>query len=148
MVEITSAVVDDFRAYYPEFSDSGQWPDARLTQHLEDADQETGSGRWGKYQSDPPNFKARGLFAYAAHRAVIANAAAKATEAGGVPSAPARAESKQVGDESVTYAVHRPDSGSRADTVGDLDSTVYGQEFLRLRKRAGTGAATTGAVSL
>lgn len=148
MVDITASVITDFRVYYPEFSDPAIWSDTALTRHLEDADQETGSGRWGAYSSGPPALKARGLFAYAAHRAVIANAAAKAVAAGGVPSAPARAESKQVGDESVTYAVHRPDSGERADAVGDLNSTVYGQEFLRLRKRAGMGATTTGAIAL
>lgn len=148
MVDITATVISDFRGYYPEFSDSGVWPDATLTRHLEDADEETGSGRWGSYGSGPPSFKARGLFAYAAHRAVVAKAAADAVSSGGVPSATVQAESKQVGDESVTYAVHRPDSGARADTVGGLAATVYGQEFLRLRKRAGTGAATTGAISL
>ena len=144
-MNIDSTIIADFRAYYPEFGDSTVWTGAQVERYLWDAAQETGSSRWGSYSADPaPNFKARGLFAYAAHRAVIARAAQKATEAGGTPSAPARAESKSVGDESVTYAVHRPDSGARADSTGDLDSTVYGQEFLRLRQRAAMGPATTG----
>ncbi len=144
-MDIDASVIADFRAYYPEFSDTSDWPDATLERYLWDATQETGSSRWGSYSADPaPNFKARGLFAYAAHRAAVARAAQRAMEAGGTPSAPARAESKSVGDESVTYAVHRPDSGARMDSVGDLNTTVYGQEFLRLRNRAAMGAATTG----
>ena len=141
-MEIDSTIIADFRAYYPEFSDDTAWTDATVERHLWDAAQETGSSRWGAYSTAPaPNFKARGLFAYAAHRAVLARRTAKAVEAGGAPSAPARAESKTVADESVTYAVHRPDSGARADSVGDLDTTAYGQEFLRLRNRAGMGMA-------
>ena len=144
-MEITASVVSAFRDFYPEFSDSTTWPDNLLTKHLRVADQETGSTRWGKYSTDPgPNSKARGLFAFAAHRAVMSEAARKAVEAGGTPGAPAQAESKSVGDESVSYAVHRPDSASRADNVGNLQSTIYGQEFLRLRHRASMGAATTG----
>ncbi len=144
-MEITADVITAFRDHYPEFSDATKWSDNLLTKHLRVADQETGSSRWGKYSNDPgPNFKARGLFAYAAHRAVMSEAARKAVEAGGTPGAPAQAESKSVGDESVSYAVHRPDSAARADSVGNLQSTIYGQEFLRLRHRASMGAATTG----
>lgn len=144
-MDITADVVSAFREFYPEFSDKDDWSDDLLTKHLRVADQETGSSRWGKYSKDPgPNFKAQGLFAYAAHRAVISNAAKRAVEAGGTPGSPAQVESKSVNDESVSYAVHRPESSAGAASAGDLPSTIYGQEFLRLRQRAGMGAVTTG----
>lgn len=146
-MDITSNVISAFRAYYPEFSDTTAFPDTDVTRHLEDALAETGK-RWGSYGENPPSFRARGMFAYAAHQLVLARAAKKAVEAGGTPSAPAQAESKQVGDESVTYAVARPETSAAGDARGDFASTIYGQEFLRLRKRAGMGAATTGTARL
>lgn len=146
-MDITASVITAFRAYYPEFSDDTVWTDAEVTRHLEDAIAETGK-RWGGYAEDPPSFKARGMFAYAAHRLIIAKAARNAVAAGATPGAPVQAESKQVGDESITYAVTRPQTAAEADARGDLASTIYGQEFLRLRKRAGMGAASTGQVAL
>ena len=147
-MEITASVVNDFRSYYPEFSDSAVFSDAELTRYLQDADQETGSSRWGAYAASPPNLKARGLFAYAAHQAVLARARRKAVENGQVPGAPATVESKSVGDESVSYAVGPAETGARADVSGNLGSTYYGQEFRRLRHRAGSGGTTTGGVTL
>lgn len=147
-MDITASVLSDFRIYYPEFGDDAVWSDGELTRHLHDADQETGSTRWGAYAGSPPSFKARGLFAYAAHRAVMAQATRKAVQAGGSPAAPARTQSKSVGDESWTYAVATPESGSISDAQGDLPSTYYGQEFLRLRRRAGAGGGNTGQVTL
>lgn len=146
-MDITASVISAFRAYYPEFSDDTTWTDTEVTRYLEDATMETGN-RWGAYGENPPSFRARGMFAYAAHRLVIAKAARNAVQAGGTPAAPAQAESKQVGDESVTYAVTRPETAAQADARGDLASTLYGQEFLRLRKRAGMGAASTGSARL
>lgn len=140
-MDITAGVISDFRDYYPEFTDASVWPDAALTRHLKDADSETGK-RWGGYGDQ--TLKARGMFAYAAHRAVLAKAAAKATEAGQIPSAPSKATSKSVGDESVSFAVMTPSNASQQNRTGDLDTTMYGQEFLRLRQRAGMGAVTTG----
>ncbi len=146
-MDITADVVTAFRDYYPEFSDATTWPDPLITKHLRVSDQETGSSRWGKYSASPgPNFKARGMFSYAAHRAVISKASQKAAEAGGTPAAPTQVESKSVGDESVSYSVYRPDSAAMAYQTGDLPSTIYGQEFLRLRHRAGMGAVTTGQI--
>lgn len=144
-MDITAQVVSDFREYYPEFTDTTDWTPESLTRYLEEADDETGSSRWGGYSSN--SLKARGLFAYAAHRAVVMKAAARAVEAGGMPGAPKEVQSKSVGDESVSYAVPTPEAG-QADGYGDLKATVYGQEFIRLRRRAGMGAATTGVVKL
>jgi hypothetical protein len=140
---VDSQVVSDFRAYYPEFADTSEWPDADVTRYLEEADSETGSTRWGQYKTSPTSFRARGLYAYAAHKLVLSEMRKKAVAAGQAPQAMNQVSSKQVGDESIQYAVPQPE-GAQAQSVGDLDSTLYGQEFLRLRRRAGTGAATTG----
>lgn len=145
MTEITAQIVANFRVYYPEFADDTAWTSTALTRYLQDGDQETGSKRWGGYGFDPANLKARGLFAYAAHKAVLGKARQRAVEAGMSPQALSRVNSKTVGDESVGYAVATPDAG-QAQQIGDLDTTMYGQEFLRLRKRAGMGAATTGGI--
>lgn len=136
-MEITPEIIEAFRAFYPEFADADKWPDPTLTRYLREADEETGR-RWGPYGDF--SLKQRGMFAYAAHRAVLAKAAARATEAGGIASAPAQVSSKSVGDESVSYAVSVPASGVEANQLGDLRSTIYGIEFLRLRTRAGMGA--------
>lgn len=147
-MDITPTVVQAFRDYYPEFADTTTWPDATLTRSLEAADDETGSKRWGNYIESPASFKARGLFAYAAHRAVLSKAAQRAVENGGTPAPAAQASSKQVGDESVQYAVPMAESMAEAQGIGDLRATIYGQEFLRLRRRAGAGMASTGQVRL
>lgn len=143
-MEITTQIISDFRTYYPEFADDTVWTAPEVERALEAADDETGSSRWGSYQADPASFKARGLYAYAAHYASLMRAAKRATENGGIASAPAQAQSKTVGDESISYAIHTPESGARSDSVGGLNTTIYGQEFLRLRNRAGMGAVTTG----
>lgn len=142
---VDADTISDFRGYYPEFADDSAWADAQVQRALEAGDSETGSGRWGGYTASPASLKARGLYAYAAHSLVLARARLNAVEAGGVPSAANQAQSKTVGDESVTYSAPSY-SASEAAQVGDLDATMYGQEFMRLRRRAGTGAATTGGI--
>lgn len=141
---VDSQIVSDFRAYYPEFTDTTDWPEATVTRYLEEANGETGSKRWGSYVANPASFRARGLYAYAAHKLVLGKMREKAVAAGQAPQPANQVTSKQVGDESIQYAVTPPDA-SKAQAVGDLDATLYGQEFLRLRRRAGSGAATTGA---
>lgn len=140
-MEITAQIITDFRGYYPEFSDDSVWTDAELSRALEAGDDETGSSRWGNYIAEPANLKARGLYAYAAHAASLQKQAARAAQNGRVAGAPASVQSKTVADESVSYAVPTPETAARADDIGTLRTTIYGQEFLRLRKRAGTGMA-------
>jgi len=147
-MQIDAQVISDFRGYYPEFADNTEWPDDQVTRYLQEADDETGSSRWGGYKASPASFKARGLYAYAAHRAMIRRAVQTAAQNGQTPASMQTVTSKSVGDESVQYATHTPESGTRQDQLGDLMTTIYGQEFLRLRNRAGTGAATTGQVRL
>lgn len=138
-MDITPQIIQDFRDYYPEFTDDAVWTDGFLTRFLCEGDEETGC-RWGAYDNGNCSLKKRGMFSYAAHKAVYGKAAATAIEAGGIASAVSRTSSKSVGDESVGYAVSAPASGSEQDQRGDLDGSIYGQEFLRLRVRAGMGA--------
>jgi len=145
-MDITQAIVDDFLERYAAFSDAVLYSASDITFALEDADQETGP-RWGGYRSGPFSLKARGMFAYAAHRLSMDRLASRATSNGMAPPAPATVASKGVGDESVSYAVAAPEA-SKSEGWGDLNTTIYGKEFLRLRRRAGMGAVTTGSVRL
>lgn len=134
-MKITAQIVDDFRAFYPEFASVTVWPDNAVTQALEEGDAETGR-RWGRYL-DPrvgQSIKKRGMFAFAAHQLVMRQRA----QLGDVGAAYA-VSGKSVGDESTSYAV--PSITADDLTVnGDLPLTHYGVAFLRLRRRAGTGA--------
>ncbi|RAW93964.1 MULTISPECIES: DUF4054 domain-containing protein [unclassified Photorhabdus] len=131
-MDITAQIVVDFREYYPEFSDVTLWPDSNVIQALEEGDSETGK-RWLKYNARPASIKKRGMFAFAAHQLVMR----KRAIAGDVGAAYA-ISSKSVGDESTSFAVP---SVTSDDLIinGNLPLTSYGLEFLRLRRRAGTG---------
>ncbi|PXB01179.1 DUF4054 domain-containing protein [Pectobacterium carotovorum subsp. carotovorum] len=133
MMEITAQIVVDFRAYYPEFSDETTWPDSGVITALAEGDAETGK-RWGRYPNGQVvSIKKRGMFAFAAHRLVMRQRSAK----GDVGAAYA-ISGKSVGDESTSFAV--PSVTMDDLTInGDLPLTAYGVEFMRLRRRAGTG---------
>lgn len=135
-MEVLPAIVADFRDYYPEFADTAAWSTLDVTRALEDADDETGA-RWGAYKLR--SIKLRGMFAFAAHRLAMRNLARTVTAGGGIASTPYAVSSKSVADESISYAVPTP-SVMEQIANGDLPLTVYGIEFLRLRKRAGMGA--------
>ena len=145
MLEITAQVISDMRSYYPEFGDSADWTDATLTRYLEEAVQETGSQRWGGYKISPASLKARGMFAYTAHKAALGKMREQALLSGMTPTAPKKVAGKTVGDESIQYETTALEAGQAVQT-GDLNKTIYGEEFLRLRKRASMGIATTGQV--
>ncbi|MBZ7262481.1 DUF4054 domain-containing protein [Klebsiella oxytoca] len=132
-VEITPQIVADFRAYYPAFVDVDVWPDEIVILALEEADAETGP-RWLKYRAKPASIKARGMYAYAAHRLIMWKRAEEEEDAGAVYAI----SGKSVRDESTSFAVP---SVTTDDLIlnGDLPMTQYGVEFLRLRKRASAG---------
>ncbi len=132
-MDINSQIVADFRDYYPEFSDGITWSDKDITQALEEGDSETGR-RWLTYTARPASIKKRGMFAFAAHQLVMRKRAA-----GGDVGAAYAISSKSVGDESTSFSVP---SVTADDLIinGDLPLTTYGLAFLRLRRRAGTGA--------
>lgn len=134
-MDITADILTAFRAYYPAFEDAAAWPDASVTRALEEADDETGA-RWGAY--NPRSIKLRGMFAFAAHRLLLARGAERAIENGGTPAPPACVSSKSIGSESASFAVATP-TAAEQERYGDLLTTLYGMEFVRLRQRAGMG---------
>lgn len=134
-VKITPQIVADFRTYCPAFANATLWPDDTVIRALEEADAETGA-RWLKYRAKPASLKARGMYAYAAHRLIMWKRAEEEEDAGALYAV----SSKSVGDESTSYAVP---SVSSDDLIlnGDLPMTQHGVEFLRLRRRASAGPA-------
>lgn len=136
-MDITPDIVSAFRAYYPGFADTADWPDAMVTRYLAEGDMETGN-RWGRYDLGVASIKKRGMFAFAAHRLVLAKAADNAVANGGTPAAPARLASKSIGSESASFAVPTP-TAAEQERYGDLLTTIYGLEFIRLRQRAAMG---------
>lgn len=125
------AIIDDFRLKYTVFNSIS---DPTVENALCEADAETGGKGWGSYENICTNFKQRGMFLYAAHYlASYYPTGDESNMSGGASSA---VQSKSVGDESVTFAV--PVLNNQGDAW--LSSTAFGQQFMRLRRRAGMGA--------
>jgi hypothetical protein len=134
-VVITQAMIDSFRAEFFAFSDVTKWPDALISCALCEADAETGSSRWGAYEDECHNFKRRGMFYFAAHW-LSTNYGTAGVTADPASEARLNVQSKSVGDESIEFRVPK-----MMDVGSDwLTFTVYGQQFYRLRRRAGMGA--------
>jgi hypothetical protein len=137
IVDITPDIVTDFRAA-SAFTDATKWSDETITQVLEEADAETGGRGWGVFiVGEGQNFKRRGMYLFASHLIV-----STMPKGGSVISGSSKfaVSSKSVGDESTTY-----NNGNLANAnVGDswLASSGFGQQFLRLRQRAGRAART------
>lgn len=134
-MNVTPEMIDQFRTEMFAFADPVKWPDALITQALCEADAETGSSRWGSYGAECNNFKRRGMFYFAAHW-LATNYGTAGVVADPNSEARLNVASKSVGDESISYRV------PKMMDVGDdwLTYTVYGQQFYRLRRRAGMGA--------
>lgn len=134
-MEITAEIITQFRTAYPQFANTTTWPDSVVTMALCEGDVETGGKGWGGYEDDCHNFKQRGMFLYAAHWLTVNYPMGGNSTAN--PSPTWAANSKSVGDESISY-----DTGASNLNPGNawLISTLYGQQFLRLRRRAGMGA--------
>lgn len=138
-MEITAAIITAFRLAYPAFSVLATWPDPVVSMALCEGDAESGGSGWGAYEDECHNFKQRGMFMFAAHwlAATYPKGAVDTTAQSGT--AKNQVSQKSVGDESVSFAVMAPASISDAGS-GWLASTAFGQQFMRLRKRAGMGA--------
>lgn len=134
-MEITAEIITAFRESVKAFDDTTKWSDETVADALYEADAETGGKGWGAYLNEPGNFKRRGLFAYAAHWLASTYPTGESVMSGGQKSAVA---SKSVGDESVSYVVGNLANASTGEVW--LASTGFGQQFIRLRKRAGRGA--------
>lgn len=133
---IDQYVIASFRTWElaPKFRDVTAYPDSLVQYALCEADTETGGTGWGTYQEDCHNFKRRGMFYFAAG---WLESNFPGGVAGGVEGeARLNVASKSVGDESIAYRVPQ-----MMEVNNDwLTYTVYGQQFYRLRKRAGMGA--------
>ena len=138
-MEITADVITAFRAAYPAFSSQSEWPDSVLSTALCEGDAESGGCGWGAYADECHNFKQRGMFVYAAHwlASTYPRGASDNTRQSGTSKN--QVSSKTVGDESVSYSVTAPSAISDSGNSW-LASTSFGQQFMRLRKRAGMGA--------
>jgi hypothetical protein len=139
-IEVTPALIADFREFYPEFADIAVWTDAQVRKALSIARGEFGGcgcAGWGDYK--PYSFLQRGWFALAAHYLTWIKAQTDATTADGSASTPYAAASKSVRDESVSYAI--PAANAALTTwEAALALTPYGVEYLHLRSRAAMGA--------
>lgn len=138
MIDITPAIIASFRLAQPAFTNDVTWPDETVTTALCEGDVETGGKGWGTFEDVCTNFKRRGMYLYAAHYLAITypKGASDSSQVGS--SAKYATQSKTVGDESISFA----NGGANNLTAGDgwLASTSFGQQWLRLRKRAGMGA--------
>lgn len=134
-MEITPDVIASFRGIHVAFVSVEVWSDKLLESHLCDADAETGGAGWGEYEDVCGNFKQRGMFNFAAHSLLSTYPNGPGVNSinadGKYPTA-----SKSVGDESSSYAVVAQANAGESW----LSSTSYGQQFIRLRRRAGMGA--------
>lgn len=135
-MDITAEIIASFRTAKPEFSVLATWPDTVVTTALCEGDVETGSSRWGGYVDDCHNFKQRGMFLFAAHWLASTYPKGAADPTAVKPAARLNISGKSVGDESIQFRI------TEIQSTGDdwLSTTIYGTQFLRLRRRAGMGA--------
>lgn len=134
---ITPEVIAAFRAdpLLAAFVDETRWPDSYIEAALCEADTETGSCRWGAFELACGNFKWRGMKYFAAHW-LATNYGANGALATPASEARLNVAQKAIGDESIGYRV-----AQMMDAGNDwLTYTNYGQQFYRLKKRAGMGA--------
>lgn len=132
---MTLMTTAEFRTALPEFNNATKWPDATIENALCEAEAETGGGGWGDYEAVSSNFRRRGMVVYAAAWLInmYGDGGPNSTTSG---EARLNVASKSVGDESVAYRVP-----SILEVNNDwLTWSHYGQQFYRLRKRAGMGA--------
>ena len=137
-VESTPAIIQSFRDAQPAFTDNIKWPDTIVEMALCEGDVETSGKGWGGFEDVCTNFKRRGMYLFAAHylAATYPRGATDSSQVGG--SAKYATQSKTVGDESISFTNGKANELSVGD--GWVASTSFGQQWLRLRRRAGMGA--------
>lgn len=138
-IEITQEMIDKFREVMKRFVDPIKWPDDVVSMALCEAMAECGGRGWGALDlTNCGNFKRRGVFFYAAHwLSITYNSGAGATDPSNIDSA-ARLNlaGKSVGDESITYRI----TAIQSAEDDFLSLTLYGVQYLRLRRRSAMGA--------
>jgi hypothetical protein len=113
----------DFKVRFPEFVTIA---DARIQIFLDLSVLEVGEGAWGTLYEE-------GVFLLAAHQLQLdLNRQAGSTTGGASVS---NVESRSIGDVSVSFGSINSDSVSATW----YNSTVYGQNYLRLKRRMGMG---------
>lgn len=133
---IDAYIIASFRTWdlATPFVDVTKYPDSVVHYALCEGDTETGGRGWGIYEEDCHNFKRKGMFYYAA--AWLSSNFPGGVEEAINTEARLNVATKSVGDESISYRVPQ-----MMEVNNDwLTYTVYGQQFYRLRKRAGMGA--------
>lgn len=129
----TLDAIDKFKARYPKLISAFTISDDTLQVFLEESAIEISKCAFGAYYK-------KALFTLTAHNLVLeeyanasaldpASANAAFTAVGGISSA-------SVGDVSLSRNLAAGDNSSE----GNLQATLFGQEFLRVRKKMGTGA--------
>lgn len=135
-VQITPAIIGSFRDLFPAFQSQTRWPSQIVENALIEADEETGSSRWGAFADEPRNFKQRGMFFYAAHWLASQYLDQTAENPENIEAtARLNVSQKSIGDESVAFRI------TEIQSTGDdwLSTSFYGVQFLRLRRRTSIG---------
>jgi len=130
--------IAEFRTANVVFTSVTSWPDPVVQEALNEAEAETGGKGWGSFENLATNFKYRGLVTYASHYLVSMYPSGASVAENANTGSSSQVTAKSVGDESISYAQADLTKLSAGDEW--FLSTVYGQKFLRLRKRAGMGA--------
>lgn len=135
-MEITSEIIESFRGFLKAFTDPTKWPEDIIFEALEEADAETGGRGWGAFENTARNFKRRGLFYFAAHWMASMYGKNALDPANIDQSSRLNTAGKSVGDESINYRI------TAMEATGNdwISTTIYGQQFWRLKRRAAMGA--------
>lgn len=135
-MEITSEIIESFRGFLKAFTDPTKWPEDIIFEALEEADAETGGQGWGAFENTARNFKRRGLFYFAAHWMASMYGKNALDPSNIDQSSRLNTAGKSVGDESINYRI------TAMEATGNdwISTTIYGQQFWRLKRRAAMGA--------
>jgi len=120
----------DLRLRYPEFEDTTEYSDVRITLFIEDAIDDIGTDETHWLSTYRYN---RALSALSAHYLVMGTASEYGDSSSKYP-----VIQKTAGGVSVSFSGLA--GASRSDFIKRLSSTTYGQEFLALRDRTFVGS--------
>lgn len=122
-------VIADFRAEFPEFSDTVAYPDAQLNFWASIAEKQVVQSIWTTLYTF-------GVKLYVAHEITMATQNVKTAAVGGAPGQSGGiASSKAVGAVNVSYD---PNTTTERD-AGWWNMTNYGKQFIRLARMFGAG---------
>lgn len=143
---MASITLTDFRARFPQFGSTDDYPDAFIQIRIDDTECEMSESVWGC-------FFAKGQAYLTAHYIAISDLTSGGTGVTGVGSGSAfgsqthkSLSSESEGDTSVSYSSASGTAGIMAGAGTDelLASTLYGQQYIELRSKAIIGVASSG----